>query len=409
LNKASPYILLTLLIGAVIVLFITAENNQPRKLDERITLRKRDKIPYGSYVAFEQLKYLFPSAVISVNRREPGYWDSLSSFTSGQALITLSAYFNASRKELTRMLKLAEAGNDVFVSSRYIDESVQDVLKVETYPYSVSSYFSLEGQEVDTLHIALEKSRFGSPSEFQYPGRKFNAYFSRYDSSITTVYGRDENGHPNFIRLRTGKGSFYLHLAPLTFSNFFLLHRDNIRYYEKALSLITPSVKTVVWDEYFLRARKHNQRKERDSWLNVLFRYPALRAALLTAIITLLIYVLLEMRRKQRYIPFMPRPKNDSLDFVRTIGRLYYDKADHRNLSKKMGAYFLEHIRNRYKLQTNSLDEEFIRSLQYKSGADESLLNSIISFIRYADDAPLITHRELAGFHKDLEAFYKIA
>ena len=401
--------MLSLLIGGIIILFITAESQRPRRLDQRITLRQRDKIPYGSFVAYDQLKYIFPMATISTNRREPGYWDSLSYYGDGQALITVSAYFNATKNELERILKFVEAGNDAFISARYIDEEVQDFLKLETYPYSLSSYFSLDEDNVDTLHISLEKSHFSAPSDFQYPGRKFNAYFSSYDTSITTIYGRDENGRPNFIRMRTGRGNFYLQLAPLTFSNFFLLHRDNIKYYEKALSLIDQSVKTVVWDEYFLRARHRNQRKERDSWLNVLFRYPALKAALLTAIITLLIFVLLEMRRKQRHIPFIPKPKNDSLDFVRTIGRLYHDKGDHKNLSKKMGAYFLEHVRNRYKLQTNVLDDEFIRNLQYKTGVEEYLLREIVSFIKYADDAPAITHKELTGFHKELEAFYKKA
>ena len=73
-------------------------------------------------------------------------------------------------------------------------------------------------------------------------------------------------------------------------------------------------------------------------------------AALLTAIFALLLYVVLEMRRKQRTIPVMTKPKNDSLEFVKTIGRLYHDKGDHKNLCRKMSAYFLEHVRNRYKL-----------------------------------------------------------
>ena len=33
-----------------------------------------------------------------------------------------------------------------------------------------------------------------------------------------------------------------------------------------------------------------------------------------------------------------------------------------------MAAYFLEHIRNRYKLSTNQLDDEFITSSREKNG-----------------------------------------
>ena len=143
-----------------------------------------------------------------------------------------------------------------------------------------------------------------------------------------------------------------------------------------------------MWDEYYLYKKSDdNEREEKKSWLSVLFRYPALKAALLTAIFTLLLFVLLEMRRKQRFIPVITKPRNDSLDFVKTIGRLYYDKGDHKNLCRKMAAYFLEHVRNKYKLPTGTLDDEFVKNLQFKSGVEEQEIRSIVSFIKYLDEA----------------------
>jgi hypothetical protein len=203
----------------------------------------------------------------------------------------------------------------------------------------------------------------------------------------------------------TGKGNIYIHLAPLAFSNYFILHHNNIGYYDNVLSVIPGSVKKVIWDEYFLT--KRNDPKKNKNWISILFQYPALRAALLTAFIMLLLYVLLEMRRKQRIIPVMNKPVNDSLDFLKTIGRLYYDKKDHRNLSRKMASYFLEHVRNRYKLATNTLDEDFIKALFFKSGYDEKKLREIISFIEFIDTTPAISDSQLTDFYKHLESFYK--
>ena len=37
-----------------------------------------------------------------------------------------------------------------------------------------------------------------------------------------------------------------------------------------------------------------------------------------------------------------------------------------------MSAYFLEHVRNRYKLPTAELDDDFIQNLQFKTGMNES-------------------------------------
>jgi predicted nucleic acid-binding protein len=106
-------------------------------------------------------------------------------------------------------------------------------------------------------------------------------------------------------------------------------------------------------------------------------------------------------------IPVMARPRNDSLEFVKTIGRLYHEKRDNKNLSKKMAAYFLEHVRNRYKLSTNQFDDEFIISLQRKTAQPEKNIREIISFINNIDETDEIADEQLAGFHKRLEDFYK--
>ncbi len=95
MKKFIPYILIGLLVAAAIVLFFTSENKKARHFDDRVTLQKRDKIPYGTFVAYESLKEIFPKATITVSRQEPGYWDSLSNYDAGQALIIISPNFNA--------------------------------------------------------------------------------------------------------------------------------------------------------------------------------------------------------------------------------------------------------------------------------------------------------------------------
>ena len=72
-----------------------------------------------------------------------------------------------------------------------------------------------------------------------------------------------------------------------------------------------------------------------------------------------------------------------------------------------MAVYFLEHIRNRYKLSTNQLDDEFIISLQIKTAQPENNIREIISFINNIDEADEIADGQLADFHKKLEEFYK--
>jgi hypothetical protein len=410
MKKAIPYILLSLVAVALITMFMTGAGKK-RKMDERITLRKKDKIPYGSWVAFKSLPEFFPQATIYTSKQEPGYWDSVSVYDSRQAFIAITPYFMPDEFEMRKLISFVENGNDVFVSAKYVSSDVEDMLDCRVFDLSSSGFFE-DGTMAfsqDSLKVTLKQPPFPATYSYMYPGKKHESYFTGISHATTDELGEGSTGATNFVHLRAGKGHFYLHLAPMALSNYFLLHKGNMEYFEKVMSVIDPAVEKIVWDEYYLNKRYDRQKEKKKSWISVLFKYPALKAALLTAIFTLLLYLLLGMRRKQRYIPVMKKPKNDSLDFVKTIGRLYYDKSDHKNLCRKMATYFLEYVRTKYKLPTGTLDELFIRNLQFKSGAPEVEVRNIISFIKYIDDAPAISPADVTAFYQQLESFYKKA
>ena len=113
------------------------------------------------------------------------------------------------------------------------------------------------------------------------------------------------------------------------------------------------------------------------------------------------------MRRRQRKIPPHQKPVNDSLDFVKTLGRLYYDRKDHKNLAVKMAAHFFEHIRSAYKIPTHTTDDDFITALHFKSGYPEEELQKIITVIDTIKRSPVIMDWQLSDFYKQLEAFYQ--
>ena len=411
MRKSTNYIILLLFTAGVIGLLLTGNNEKEKVFDNRITLQKRDKIPYGTHIAFESLQYLFPGAHISVNSKEPGYWDSLSDYASDQALIIVTPHFYADAYEMKKMIRFAEQGNDVFISSRTLSSSVEDIFAISTSPINETTMKDWENKTIiDRLYLQLINPPFLEGQRFTYDGSKFNAWIVRKDTTFTDELGTDDLMRTNFVHFKAGKGNIYLHLAPLAFSNYFLLHKDNIRYYENAFSVISPGVRKVVWDEYYINKRSYydsNQFGGHPGWMNVLFRYKGLKWALLVAIFAILLYVFMEMRRRQRYIPVMARPRNDSLDFVKTIGRLYHDRADHSNLSRKMAAFFLEHVRNKYKLPTSNLDEEFINKLQFKTGCDEHELSYIVSFIQQLRIDARVSEKQLADFHRRLERFYE--
>jgi hypothetical protein len=406
LKKAFPYIIGSLVLIAMLALAFTY-NSGERRLNERLSFSKKDKIPYGTYVAYQNLKHLFPGSAITDNNLSPEKWDSASQATFGQALVIISPQFLANESEMNQLIIFAQHGNDVFISTRILSYEVQDIFHCRT-PYNEFAYFANDaGNEEDTLEVSLNDPPFSYKNDFSYPGKRFESHFYKYDTAVTKILGTNKEGFVNFIQLKTGSGNIFLHLAPMVFTNYFLLHKGNDAYYNEAISVISKDTKKINWDEYFRRKIFDRTYSNNKSWLNVLFKYPPFKWGLLAAIFTLALYILLETRRKQRYIPAIAKPRNDSLDFVKTIGRLYYEKNDHRDLARKMGLYFLEHVRSKYKLSTGMMDNEFIKMLHFKSGYAENELQHIISFINFADSAPAISDAQLADFHKQLEEFYR--
>lgn len=407
MRKTAPYIIITLIAIAVVGLIFTGNNEREKEFDDRITLQKEDNIPYGARVAFETLPHIFPHAKVSVNTHGPGYWDSLSMYDDDQALIIISPQLYADEFELKKMIRFMEYGNDVFISTRAISNAVEKII-----PINISRIY--DDIVPDSLLLQLTNPPFTEKDQFTYDASGFYSWIPSYDTSLADILGGDDRQNVNFIHFKVGKGNLYLHLAPLTFSNYFLLQKDNIRYYENALSVISPSVNKVVWDEYFLnRQYLYEQYPESQGksghpgWWSVLFRFNSLKWALLVSMLTLLLYVVMEMRRRQRFIPIITRPKNETLDFVKTIGRLYFDRGDHLNLCRKMATYFLEHVRNTYKLSTVILDDNFTRNLQFKSGYSEKELKDIVSFIWHLKSLGSVSEKQVATFHSKLEKFYQ--
>ncbi|MDQ3277931.1 MAG: DUF4350 domain-containing protein [Bacteroidota bacterium] len=403
MKKIVPYIAGGLLLVLLVIVIMASRGRPIRRMDERITLRQRDSIPYGTSAVKALLPSLFPQAEIYKDVRYPGSWDDVDSYKKEQAVIMIADYFHADDDELDRISRFAARGNTVFIAARAFSDEAANYFNL-TFG---DSYNYLGTSSNDSMKLRLETSVFSVDSLFTYPGIKYEGFIQNRVEGRTAVMGRNAAGSANFVRLQKDAGNIYLHTAPLAFSNYFILHKKNIDYVERALSVIPHDVKAVLWNEYFLEKLRNPSQKKDTDWLATLLKYPSFRWGLLTAGATLFLFLLLGMRRKQRVIPPHPKPKNDSMDFVKTLGRLYYDQRDHKNLAEKMGAYFLEHVRTQYKMATHTLDKEFVRTLHVKSGYPEPELQTIVKSIAEHAQAYDISEGRLARFHQQLELFYQ--
>lgn len=400
-NSSYKYLLWLLCIPA---LLISHQCLCQKKMNKLITLWRKDKIPYGTYYAFENMKYIFPNASITINKKSPAtfYIDEVNDDDykkHRKAYIIISPQVLPERSEINAMMNFVGNGNQIFISSFLFGDSLLSYLKLKPENYLNFKYFQ------DSLRISLYSPVNSDSISFCYPGTSADNYFSSMDTQYTIVLGRDEKGHPNFVKFGyKGGGAIYLQFAPIAFTNFFLLHKNNKAYYENVFSYLPSGITEVKWDDYF-RYGKRGQ----FSALQYIFENKSLSWACWITLLLFAILYVFESKRRQKLIPVIHPPQNSSLDFAKTIGRLYYQQKDNHNLVLKMITHFLDHIRTKFNLPTSALDDEFVDRLFYKSGYDKKELKALIDDIKTFQSYPYPFDDELLQLNKKMELFYKQA
>jgi hypothetical protein len=416
----------------ILLLYGCADNSAQREAKKwKVTLEPNDKRPYGTYIAAQSIKYFFPQA--RVETVSPGfrYTDIDSSMTynaSGRSLLILQGLdFYVSGKEWDALKSFILTGNEVIILCSHLDSKIEDELgcykvhqDMEELPANI--YNATEGNK-DALIIA------GSPGRsYGYQGRSLKGYFSvqkehfidrTEDSSDkpkdewNDFINRNSKGsdilgyinkdykEPDFVRFQIGKGHLYIHAAPLVLSNYFLLQPGNEDYLAALWRTFPGDISHVYQNDYYKRTTG-------QAGLDILMRFPATRIALYMALFILIIYLLFESKRKQRIIPVIPPVKNESVSFVETVGRLYYNKGDHTNLAEKMMQQFLEWVRMHYYLNTNMLDEQFIQQLTVRSGQPEPHVRSLVEMIgEIKTGAAATDDAYLYQLYHNIHRFYK--
>ncbi len=315
---------------------------------------------------------------------------------SKQVYIIIAREVDPDPVELRGIMNFVGQGNSVFISSLRFGDSLLHSLNIKRGEMSLDPFWpdSLQLSVYDPLtHLLLP---------FVYPGDSFDSYAAAIDSQYTSVLGVDSRGRPDFVRLTyKGGGALYLHFAPLALSNFFLLHKENMDYYDKVFSYLPASATTVKWDDYFRYSGKS------FSAFRYILEHDPLRWALFLLLLLFLLIYLFESKRRQRAIPVIPALSNTSLDFVKTIGRLYYQRRDNHNLALKMAAHFQDLLRTRYNLPWSASGEELIDRLSHKTDLSREFLLESITAIRGLQERNEMTDPALLEFSGKLNQFYK--
>ena len=374
---------------AIMVIYMVAQYNKPTPVNWAPTLYYNDKIPFGTYIFYHQLNQLFPgSNVIKTDASIYNTFHDTSTMPGNYIIIAKSVDIN--KYDFKEMVKYIKAGNSVFIASFEFKGFLSDTLKL-SQGYEISK---------ENSKLNFTSSQLKQPSGYAFVRDITTQYFSSFDTAKATVIGKNNNGHSTYLSFKFGKGNLYLCANPSIFSNYSLLTTTGADYAAKALSYL-PVTQNIYWDEF-----QNGDIPEDESPMRVFFNHPSLQWAWYLGLFGMLVFVIFEIKRRQRIIPVIEPLRNSTLDFVNVVGQVYYEKRNNTNIAHKKILYLFAHLRDEYQIKTNKLDNEFVEKLKSKLGIEAAFAREFVNFIQYISVQNYISDRELIELNNLIEKLY---
>lgn len=413
-----------LMLGLLFVAFVAVEYFRPQPTDWTPTYSNRDKIPYGTYVLFDQLPTLFPRQPVAsvrlpiANQLLPTLGTDVnpdSVLTAPLALrpdsatyLFVNTSFSCSRLDRDALLRYLARGNHALIAAEQPDDALLDSLRLEVTPaLSLDSLLAYRarrqpGQQRATTLLTLVRPPQGAAATVRLPTDDAAWYLRAKPGSRARVLAYAPGRRPVLVRVPVGRGSLLLSTTPAAFSNRHLLRPATAGLGLATLSYL-PAGRPVFWDEYQKQGPLGEQ-----SLLRVLNQHEALRWAWYVSLVGMLLFVLVEARRRQRIIPVLKPLPNTSLLFTRTVASLYRQGTNHAPIAEQKISLFLDHLRQQLHEPALDLNDSSLRErLAQKAGVPRPQVDQLIGLIHRVQTAPQVNEADLLRLSRTLDDFRK--
>lgn len=186
--------------------------------------------------------------------------------------------------------------------------------------------------------------------------------------------------------LAYGQGNVVVSMTPMMFTNYGLLNAD-------AASL-TLRLMAQLKQYPIIRldpAAKTAEGGVSESPLRYVIAQPPMKWAMWLLIATVILAMVFTARRRQRVIPVIEPPVNRSLEMVKHIGALYFQRHDNADLMAKKYQFFVEQVRRLTMIDLddeNHIDDAYLQ-LQHASGIPRDELRQQLQAIVAATTTPV--------------------
>jgi hypothetical protein len=384
------------ILGAVMLLFVVMQLFGPKPLDWTPTFSPTDKNPFGSFVIHQMLRPFFKNKEIVTNNLT--FYELKDSIQNHENILSISNGFDPDAEATKVLLNKVANGAHAFISASYFSGVFRDTLGLTTNDVYFDQLATPGGGSTDTTDLKFVIPAFEKKG-YYYRLENVSYFFTNLDSMKAQSFIISTNAwnKPVTLRIPWGKGNFIINTTPLAFTNNYLVANNTHEYIEKTLSFL-PEAKTW-WTGYYQVGRL-----EAQTPLRFILSNDALRWAYYISILSLILFIVVEARRKQRIIPIVKPLPNTTLEFVKTIGNMYLHANDHKAIAEKKILFFLEQSRSKYYL-TAETGDTMVEVLAKKSGNDLQQTQQLFALINVIQNSPSISKQMLMELNKQMEDF----
>ena len=391
-----------LLAGLILLLYSCSNKPSGRFVDERYTLGAADKKPFGGHVASFMMDTIFGTSRIEEVSKPFNQWydDFLDqSERSNHVYVIIAPTVRAFDKEASDMQRFVARGNTLLVVTDEISEAFAKQFHCKLIDEADNLSRFLRLQMLDTK-VSIADSSAHAMLSYQYYYYPLMARLT-VDSTATDSLqwlGRNNGGQPHIARYTVGEGQLILATNARALSNYFLLSQQNFGYFKALLSYL-PAYPNLIHRDLFFQ-RNINRQPEDYSVFQALMAIPPLRWSFWILLVLAAIWVLSNLRRKQKMIPVVSPNTNTTVSFIQTIAQLYFNRQDHANVGRKMATHFTDYLRSNYYMPPLAMQNEWAYILHQKTGMPIAEATETTRLIRKAQQSNDFTATDLLQLHQ---------
>jgi len=389
MRKKDQILLLSIFI--LLVLLILSESRQ-KQINWYPSFAVKHKIPFGSYIAFQEAKKYFGDNFHTVTTG-PYQFVKENPDISGTYVI-YNSQINLGKTGLEYLFDWIKKGNTVLIASEGFEKSLLDSLQVKENFFFSKSFdkqliLKLLNPNLSTQDsIIFDKKATGTSLRLK------NDTIVHNIKALGTYVRNDSLPAYNFIEIPYQKGRILLHTQPYVFTNYFILHGNNAGYFEGILSYINRQ-HPVYWDVY----------SQNGASSKGIFKYiienPGFLWAYRILFIGLFLYVIFEGKRRQRAIPVINPPKNETLNFTQTIAGMYVEGKEDRLIGLMYIKHFYDYVRTKLRLDLRENKDLLQQKIAQKTKTGLKDVEKLFALIEKIENSQKVKPQDIM----DLETY----